>query len=592
MARMIPPIIPPSCPSPGEKEIFMRLRDEPGTKDWIVLHSLDIAHHLRQIAGEADFVIIVPALGVLCLEVKACHSLRREDGLWYYGHDSQGDPRGPFKQSSEGMHSLRQQVVRSDPALSRVPFWSAVAFPYIEFAATSDEWHLWQVIDAPRFRAQPLASLISGILRSARSYLASQPSARWFRQSDRYPDHQQAASIAKILRPNFEFAEKATDRRARKHAEILHYTEEQFTALDVMADNERVLFSGPAGTGKTVLALEAARRASSKGKKILLLCFNRLLGRWLSQHPIAQREAVTARTFHQYLLGFSDDALPPVPGDTFWKKELPDAAIAKLLDERSDSAQFDILIVDELQDLLSPSYLDVLDLSLKGGLADGNWMLFGDFERQMLYGQDRDLVDRLLCTRLGLFARCSLRVNCRNTPRVAALSHLLGKLAPDYSRVLRPDDRVEPVIVYYATPSQQRKRLIGILERLHRDSFSGEDIVILSPKTGSRCAAASNLEKAWADLIVPYEEATPDQIRFTTIQSFKGLDSPVIVVTDIEHLTGEYFSSLFYVATTRALERLFIFVHETAKPDIIQSLLGDSREMKSEDGNAKSYRKS
>ncbi len=57
MARMVPPVIPASCPSPGEREIFTRLKDEPGTKDWIVLHSLDIANHLRQIAGEADFLM-------------------------------------------------------------------------------------------------------------------------------------------------------------------------------------------------------------------------------------------------------------------------------------------------------------------------------------------------------------------------------------------------------------------------------------------------------------------------------------------------------------------------------------------------------
>ena len=74
-------------------------------------------------------------------------------------------------------------------------------------------------------------------------------------------------------------------------------------------------------------------------------------------------------------------------------------------------------------------------------------------------------------------------------------------------------------------------------------------------------------------------------MRYTTIQSFKGLDSPAIVVTDIEHLAGEHFSSLFYVATTRALERLCIIVHETAKADIIKALLGTRPELKPE--NAK-----
>ncbi len=574
MARMIPPVIPASCPSPGEREIFTRLRDEPGTKDWIVLHSLDIAHHLRQVAGEADFVIIAPTLGILCLEVKACHSLQRRDGLWYYGHDPHGDPRGPFKQASEAMHSLRQQVVQAEPALSRVLFWSAVAFPFIEFKAASDEWHPWQVIDSPRFHRQSLASLIADVLRRARSFLIAQPTTRWFNEADRFPNQQQAAAIARILRPSFEFSEKAPDRRARQQAEILRYTEEQFAAIDTMEDNPRVLFTGPAGTGKTILALESARRAASAGKSVLLVCFNRLLGRWLSDHPLARSGQITAGTFHQYMAGIAGIKVPEGADDSFWKAELPDAAMSSLLGGQLDSWQFDLVIADEVQDLLHAPYLDVLELVLKGGLTGGSWRMFGDFERQILYGQDRDQVDELIRKRLGTFARGSLRVNCRNTPRVATLSHLLGRLTPNYSRILRPDDHIEPVISYYATPSQQRKELAKILERLFKESYSGDDIVVLSPKAGTRCAAASVSEKPWSDQLVPFAAASTGQIRYTTIQNFKGLDSPAVVVTDIEHVDSDMFSSLFYVATTRALERLCIIVHETAKPGIIQSLLG------------------
>lgn len=122
MARMIPPTIPASCSSPGEQEIFAKLKQDDATRDWIVLHSLDIAEHLRQVSGEADFVIVVPGLGVLCLEVKACRSLMRKDGLWYYGNDPKGDPRGPFKQSAEAMHSLRQQVAQCVLRFPASPF--------------------------------------------------------------------------------------------------------------------------------------------------------------------------------------------------------------------------------------------------------------------------------------------------------------------------------------------------------------------------------------------------------------------------------------------------------------------------------------
>ena len=496
------------------------------------------------------------------------------NGLWYYGHDPHGDPRGPFKQASQAMHSLRQQVIRIEPSLSRVPFWSAVAFPYVEFKVISDEWHPWQVIDSPRFVRQPLASLVAAILRSARSHLTSQPTAGWFREAERLPHQQQGAAIARILRPSFEFNEKAPDRRARQQAEILRYTEEQFVALDTMEENDRVLFTGPAGTGKTVLALEAARRASNSGKRVLWLCFNRLLGRWVAQQPVAQCESVTASTLHQYLLSVAGIKFRADPDDSFWKTDLPEAALSTLLGGHIDSANFDVIIADEIQELLAAPYLDVMDLILKGGLAGGRWLMFGDFERQMLYGQDRGEIDDLMRARLGSFAKFSLRVNCRNTPRVATLSHLLGKLTPNYSRVLRPDDRVEPVISYYATPSQQRKELVNILERLHKDSFSGDDIVIISPKAGPRCAAAGITDKGWCDQLAPFEQAAPGQMRYTTIQSFKGLDSPAIVVTDIEHLAGDHFSSLFYVATTRALERLYIIVHETAKAEIIKALVG------------------
>ncbi len=143
MARMIPPAVYTGCPSPGERELFERLKADPHTAGWIVLHSLDIAEHRRQISGEIDFLILVPRMGVLVLEVKAHRQIRCENGQWYYGTGQAPELKSPFRQAAEGMHSIRVKLKELRPELSCVLFWSAVLFPYVRFSTESAEWHPW-----------------------------------------------------------------------------------------------------------------------------------------------------------------------------------------------------------------------------------------------------------------------------------------------------------------------------------------------------------------------------------------------------------------------------------------------------------------
>ena len=110
MARMIPALLESTHWSPGEREIFDLLKNDPLTSAWTVLHSLLLPDHATQISGEVDFVVIVPSLGVLCIEVKGCYSLHVACGSWYYGTSTTPDPRGPFKQASNGMHAVRQRL--------------------------------------------------------------------------------------------------------------------------------------------------------------------------------------------------------------------------------------------------------------------------------------------------------------------------------------------------------------------------------------------------------------------------------------------------------------------------------------------------
>ena len=135
-----------------------------------------------------------------------------------------------------------------------------------------------------------------------------------------------------------------------------------------MEQARRVLFTGPAGSGKTFLAREAARRAAARGQSVRLLCFNALLGDSLKAGT-ADLPQVQASTLHASMLRLTSLEPPASPSDGWWSGMLVDAALGALLDDPGQAA--DILIVDEAQDLCRHPYLDVMDLMVEGGLPGG-----------------------------------------------------------------------------------------------------------------------------------------------------------------------------------------------------------------------------
>lgn len=570
---MIPPHVHPGCTSPGEVEIFRRLRDDPITRDWTVLHSLDVARHVKRTAGEVDFVVIVPGKGVLCLEVKACSRLERKEGAWYYGSDPSPDYRGPFRQATEAMHSVRNWLTSQRPDLARVPFGTGVIFPYVAFDAASGEWHPWQIIDRRSFSSGSLGALLLALLDHTRGHLAAK-GALWFDRAATEPQPEVCHQLVQLLRPSFECLEPRKNRRQRLQEEVKRYTEEQFVALDAMAANPQVAFVGPAGSGKTVLALEAVRRSAAGGRRVLFLCFNSFLSTWLQEQVAGwpDRERIEVSTLHAQLRKVAQVQVPPGAGADFWERDLPQEAALRLI-ERGEGSQFDELVLDEAQDLLSAEYLSFLDLCLRSGIGAGRWRMFGDFAKQNIYGANRHSLRALspyLANREPLWY--NLTVNCRNTPRIAQYAEYLGALSPGYSRVLRPDDQRSPELVYYRDKAHQQQLLVEKLAGLYEDGFSGDEIVVLSTRHDASSAAAAITASPWAGRLRPYATAGSGHIGYCTMHAFKGLEAPAVVLTDVEQLDDAAAQDLLYVGMTRALDRLVVLCNESTQEAIYRIL--------------------
>jgi len=568
---MIPPIFDPETPSFGEKYVYEHLADDESRPEWVVLHSQDIPLHRRQMEGEADFIIVAPGLGVVVLEVKGAGKLDIRDGVWFYGGDSKGKPRSPFRQASDAMHSVRDSVWKERTQLKDVLFWSAVCFPFLEFARQSKEWAPWQIIDQSRLAEATLAECIEHVLEQARGR-AAELGKPWFKRAEAAgePTPVQCEEIVRILRPDRELCGSPQARAKQIDTDIRQFTEQQFVALGKMTANKRVIFDGPAGTGKTVLALEAARRGHAAGRRVLMLCFNSPLAHWLKEQAAGTADTGTISDYMVKVARIPSGS-PLFNEDDFWDGILPSKACDALL---SASEEYDELVLDEAQDLLRDQFYDVLELSLKGGLRNGRWRVFGDFHHQAIYGESVDLGE--FCERED--DACTvfpLDQNCRNSPAIAALACLGGCVEGGYGKILRSDDDETPVIRYYATPEEQADQLRTCLEELERDSFRGPQVAILSKHDDRKCIAATLTDQPWCDRIAPLMSDGPNgpvpdlrsgKTRYASIHRFKGMEARAVVLTDFDRLEKAKDHDLFYIGATRATQRLVVLAHESLRP--------------------------
>ncbi|SDU50317.1 nuclease-related domain-containing DEAD/DEAH box helicase [Desulfobacula phenolica] len=574
MTTIIPPVIS-DYRYDGEREVALKIKQDPKTSDWIVLHSLDVSKHTSQVIGECDFVMIIPRKGVLCLEVKGCRSLSVENGTWYYGKRPVGDKRGPFKQAADNMHSIRVYLSSRNPDLGKLIFWSAVIFPFIPFKKTSLEWNDWQVIDRDSFNSRPVSQLFSNVLDQAEKLLSKKTGLKWFEKSSDAPKPELCQEILKILRPEFEFYQSPFHRRKKLSDNLKKYTSEQYTALDAMQTNPRVIFNGPAGTGKTILAIETARRMMIQKKRVLFLCFNKNISVWIKdQFEEEDLKYITVSTLHALMLKTADIKIEKGASSDFWTETLPSAAIEKLIRaEKAECWEYDYLVMDEAQDMLRENYIDFLDLLLQNGLKNGTWNFFGDFENQRIYSASKMDLDGFISRNCRNTSVYTLGINCRNTPRIAAYAHLLGGLDPDYKSVLRPDDNIRPELKFYESVEQQTQILSDLLEKIRsREKYKNHEIVILSPVADQCCAR--RIGSPWKQRLAPYSPVKTDSyISYCTVHAYKGLEAPVVIVTDIEEIRKGESINLLYISITRALSRLVILLNKTAQNDL-KKILG------------------
>lgn len=569
MARMIPDYVHYDCKSDAEKKLFQRFRDELPAR-YTVLHSLALSKHHKKIRSEIDFVII-SRRGILCIEVKG-GGVECQKGVWYFS-DRYGEihskRESPFDQSSSNMYALKRSVTKKFgkySSQSRSIFGYVVMMPDIEFEQKSPEWDLNRVIDRKGLIANIRTLIEQQFDYSEKEILRVTDGIKPFIMSE-----SEKEILVKYLRGDFHFVPSLSYSIDTKYYDLIRLTEEQYDILDQLAENQRVVVRGMAGTGKTVLAVEKARRDARAGRHVLFVCFNRNLAQHIRSIISFEdhSEQIEIYTLHAYARKIIESAglassIESAEGDELFKKIYPELfseAILKVMEE----PPFDSLVVDEGQDLGYKPYLDMLDWVLKGGWTRGTWIWMEDNEQNLFVPTEQKCDADLSKFKPTVFR---LTKNCRNTRPICLFTSLATGTKMQNSLV---NDGPKVETFFFRDNKHQLRELNNTIKRLLSEGVKAEDIVMLTTVSPEKSVIKETNRIAGIQLI-DYESRLKKKkgLMYSTIHSFKGLESKAIIVTDIENLILSNSKFLNYVGFSRAMSWLGVFISERIKPEFEQ----------------------
>ena len=561
MIEMIPDLLSPEIKSQAEKNLFHEFRNCDTDDHYIILHSLGLSEHVNNIFGEVDFVVICPQ-GVLCVEVKggevSCHK-----GVWSftnrYGKKTE-KPEGPFQQVQGNMQSLRGHLLKRlgkwDPLVS-CQYASCVIMPECDF-----EYEGIEIIPEILFDKRHYHNLTETVDYSF-SYWRNKLRAQHGFEGDGLSE-EEMKRLANLLRGDFHFVPSMKDTIDVTAKALCALTDEQYDVLESLEDNERALVSGVAGAGKTLLAMEQARRVYWSGREVLFVCFNRSISSYVQYQFEKDGLEIKACTLHSLLGEAPGDQYPP----DYFERVLPEQFLKQPVVK-----EYDYLIIDEGQDLFREAYIPCLGRLVKGGLTDGNWLVFFD-QNQNLYNSN-DQFDSCL----GKLKRCGaasfkLTINCRNTKQIADANTLTTGI----TNIGRPKvNGLSVQYIPYNGKTDEHQILEKLLLELKNDGVCGGDLIILSRYSLSNpanCLHDNPVSKSVGILKSSGQmwRAKKSEVRFSTISAFKGLESKAVVLIDVDSFSEQTVRLLNYVAISRASALLYI-LYDSSKEQERQDML-------------------
>jgi len=569
---MYPPELPPSKgdppqPSGPERIMFNRFESQLD-HSWAAYYSrATLSKHPKHGTkdDETDFILVHPEHGIVCVEVKG--RMRCVDGRWERQKDHKWvhAAKDPGKQATTHVHSVLGKVAKKlGCRYSQVRISRLVCFTGMDF---NDED---VAMDLPRFVVLGKLQTKESLAVDIETSIAEQRAAD---DQSEAPGDGGAQQLHDLFAPTIDA--RPDSRTQRETESKLHaiLTGEQKEKAGNIQGSPRAALVGCAGSGKTVILSDMANAAAAQGQRVLFTCYNEALALDLALRLMTK--GVKVCHFHALCRELADTAGIVVPSNppesatqeektAFYWEQLP-RLLGDVMSRLNE--QFDVIVVDEAQDF-APLAIEIL----QSALAPGGKIWIALDKSQAIYSDTFVIPEN--------FAQYHLNTNCRNTQEIhRAVEQYYGADDPiefagsGRTPVGRPVEHNPDV-------EDQAASVASIIERLvDEDDFAPQDIVVLSlhnfSRTGDQNSDVAKAPGKYKYVHVRDASNKPDEVRFSSIAGFKGLEASVVIACELDRIKPHNSNNLLYVAFSRARHRLITVgpMPDGPTPAMVGSLL-------------------
>ena len=542
------PILVPENPAfinDAEKQVWVALERSLPVECWL-LHGVRITNHLGD--REGDVIVMWPGKGIAFIEIKGGYITPKTNGKFLQGSGTNKHEVDPIDQAHQAMYQIRNWVQEHTSLKHWFPMVAMAAFPQsiLETSYEHPRAARNQFIDK-----DDLLHASDRVRKSIES-MSGHAIA---------PDHDDLTRVAQALEANIldvtnpMALAQLIDSRTEQVDQLVR---ENAKLLDFVVEMNRFDVRGAAGTGKTALALEQAKRLKKQGKRVVFLCYSRALAAFI-RHEVESWDKSdridVVRTFHSLATEWGVK-LPENPDNEYFDSTAS-TEFAKLASAANIDNKFDAVIVDEAQDF-GDTWWTAAQALLKDPI-NGGIFVFGD-TGQGIFGRSGT-------SNLG-FAPLRLHINLRNTKPIADAANFLtstpvasiGLPGPEIRFVQIPEEADDKEIIHAAD---------DMVEYL-RDAYGPEHIALLTTKSRHPVHKehADRDKEGYLKTIWSNEE-----IFYGTVSGFKGLERNCVILTINGFHDGVNPRELLYVGMTRARDYLVIVAKRSEVENILDEKL-------------------